>query len=39
MKMRGHPGRMKRVKIPLLLNNLGKKSVNDAGPGQGLDST
>ena len=38
MKMRGdkcHPGRGKRGKIPLLPNNVGKKSVNDAGPKQG----
>ena len=37
MKMRGdkcHPG---RGKIPLLPNNVGKKSVNDAGPKQGHD--
>ena len=41
MKMRGdkcHPGRGKRGKIPLLPNNVGKKSVNDAGPKQGHDS-
>ena len=40
MKMRGdkcHPGRGKRVKIPLLPNNVGKKSANDAGPKQGHD--
>ena len=40
MKMRGdkcHPGRGKRGKIPLLPNNVGKKSVNDAGPKQGHD--
>ena len=40
MKMRGdkcHPGREKRVKIPLLPNNVGKKSHNDAGPKQGHD--
>ena len=40
MKMRGdkcHPGRGKRVKIPLLPNNVGKKSANDAGPEQGHD--
>ena len=39
--MRGdkcHPGRGKRVKIPLLPNNVGKKSANDAGPKQGHDS-
>ena len=38
MKKRGdkcHPGRGKRGKIPLLPNNVGKKSVNDAGPKQG----
>ena len=38
MKMRGdkcHRGRGKRGKIPLLLNNVGKKSVNDVGPQQG----
>ena len=36
--MRGdkcHPGRGKRVKILLLPNNVGKKSVNEAGPQQG----
>ena len=36
--MRGdkcHPGRGKRVKIPLLPINVGKKSANDAGPQQG----
>ena len=41
MKMRGdkcHPGRGKRVKIPLLPNNVGKKSAIDAGPQQGHDS-
>ena len=41
MKMRGdkcHPGRGKRGKIPLLPNNVGKKSVNDAGPKQGHDT-
>ena len=41
MKMRGdkcHPGRGKRVKIPLLPNNEGKKSVNDVGPQQGHDT-
>ena len=40
MKMRGnkcHPGRGKRVKIPLLTNNVGKKSTNNAGPKQGHD--
>ena len=40
MKMRGdkcHPGREKRVKIPLLPNNVGKKSADDAGPQQGHD--
>ena len=39
--MRGdkcHPGRGKRGKIPLLPNNVGKKSVNDAGPKQGHDN-
>ena len=38
MKMRGdkcHSGRGKRVKISLLPNNVGKKSVNDAGPRNG----
>ena len=42
MKMRGdkcHPGRGKRVKIPLLPNNVGKKSANDAVPQQGHDSS
>ena len=42
MKMSGdkcHPGRGKRVKIPLLPNNLGKKSFNNAGPQQGHNST
>ena len=42
MKMRGdkcHPGRGKRGKIPLLPNNVGKKSVNDAGPKQGHDTS
>ena len=41
MKMRGvkcHPGRGKRVKIPLLPNNLGKKSANPGGPKQGHDN-
>ena len=41
MKMRGdkcHPGRGKRVKIPLLPNNVGKKSVNEVGPKQGHDT-
>ena len=41
MKMRGdkcHPGMGKRGKIPLLPNNVGKKSVNDAGPKQGHDN-
>ena len=33
-----HPGRGKRVKIPLLPNNVGKKSVNDTGPQQGHDN-
>ena len=40
MKMRGdkcHPGRGKRVKIPLLPNNVGKKSAGDAGPQKGHD--
>ena len=40
MKMRGdksHPGRGKRGKIPLLPNNVVKKSVNDAGSKQGHD--
>ena len=38
--MRGdkcHPGRGKRGKIPLLPNNVGKKSANNAGPKQGHD--
>ena len=38
MKMRGdkcHPGRGKRVKIPLLPNNVGNKIVNGPGPQQG----
>ena len=38
--MRGdkcHPGRGKGVKIPLLPNNVGKKSANDMGPQQGHD--
>ena len=30
-------GKGERVKIPLLPNNVGKKSVNDAGPKQGHD--
>ena len=41
MKMRGdkcHPGRGKRGKKPLLPNNVGKKSANDAGPKQGHNS-
>ena len=41
MKMRGdkcHPGRGKRVKIPLLPNIVGKKNVNDAGPQQSHNS-
>ena len=41
MKMRGdkyHPGRGERVKIPLLPNKVGQKSVNDAGPQQGHDT-
>ena len=40
IKMRGdkcHTGRGKRVKIPLLLNHVGKKSANGAGPQQGHD--
>ena len=40
MKMRGdkcHPGKGKRVKITLLPNNVGKKSVKDVRPRQGLD--
>ena len=40
IKKRGdkcHPGRGKRVKIPLSPNNVGKKSANDAGPEQGHD--
>ena len=42
MKMRGdkcHPGRGKRVKIPLIPNNVGKKSANDMGLKQGHDRT
>ena len=42
MKMRGdkcHPDRGKRVKIPLLPNNVGKLSVNNAGPQQGHNKT
>ena len=42
LKMRGdkcHPDRGKRVKIPLLPYNLGKKSANDAGPQQGHDKS
>ena len=38
--MRGdkcYPDRVKSVKIPLLPNNVGKKSVNDAVPQQGHD--
>ena len=31
-------GQGERVKIPLLPNNVGKKSVNDAGPQQGQDN-
>ena len=31
------PRQGKRVKIPLLPNNVGKKSANDAGPKQGHD--
>ena len=31
-------GQGERVKIPFLPNNVGKKSVNDAGPQQGHDS-
>ena len=41
MKMRVdkcHPGRGKRVKIPLLPNSVGKKSANDAGLKQGHDN-
>ena len=41
MKMREdkcHPGRGKRVKIPLLPHNVGKKSVNEAVPQQGHDN-
>ena len=41
IKMRGdkcHPGRLKRVKIPLFPNNEGKKSVKDAEPQQGQDT-
>ena len=30
-------GKGERVKIPLLPNNVGKKSVNDSGPRQGHD--
>ena len=40
MWMRGdkcNPGRWKRVKIPLLPNNVGKKSVNNAASRQGHD--
>ena len=42
MKMRRdkcHPGRGKRVKIPLIPNNVGKKSVNHdrvTTPGNGV---
>ena len=39
--MRGdkcHPGRGKRVKIPLLPNNVGKKSAFDVVPKQGHDT-
>ena len=32
------PSRGKRVKIPLLLNNVGKKGDNDAGPLLGHDT-
>ena len=32
-----HPDRGKRVKIPLLPNNDGKKSINKAGSQQGHD--
>ena len=42
MKMRGdkcHPCRGKRGKIPLLPSNVGKKSVKDAGPKQGHNTT
>ena len=41
MKMRGEkcrPGRGKRVKIPPLPNNEGKKSLNNTGPQQGHDN-
>ena len=31
-------GNGERVKIPLLTNNVGKKSANDAGPQQGNDT-
>ena len=31
-------GQGERVKIPLLPHNVGKKSVNDAGPQQGHDT-
>ena len=31
-------GHWERVKIPLLPNNVGKKSANDAGPQQGHNS-
>ena len=38
MKMRGdkfHPNKGERLKIPLLPNNVGKKSANKAGPQKG----
>ena len=31
-------GQAERVKKPLLPNNVGKKSVNEAGPKQGHDN-
>ena len=34
----GQGKRVKRVKIPLLPNNVGKKSANNAGPQQGHDN-
>ena len=34
-----YPQTGEQVKIPLLPNNVGKKSVNDAGPQQGHDNT
>ena len=42
MKMRGdkcHPDKGKRVKIPLLPNNVGKMSFKDEGPQQGHDTS